>query len=129
MYIEYILGIKISPPSILFKELNTKNTASSNLVKNLLISKCVRGKSLPWAINSLKKGITEPLDAITFPYLTKLKRVPFGPEREFAFTNNFSAQSLVAPYKFIGLQALSVDRAITFLIPHLIAADIIHCAP
>ena len=34
----------------------------------------------------------------------------------FTEVNNLSEANFVAPYKFVGLQALSVDRAITFLI-------------
>jgi|TARA_B100000959_G_C14881025_1_gene582537 hypothetical protein len=42
-----------------------------------------------------------------------------------ALTKSFSAQSFVAPYKFMGLHALSVDRAITLFTPVFIAAEII----
>ena len=42
---------------------------------------------------------------------------------------SLSEQSLVAPYKFIGEQALSVDNAITFLTPFFKAASIRLFAP
>ena len=43
--------------------------------------------------------------------------------------NNLSEHNLVAPYKFIGAAALSVDNAITFLTSADIEASIIFCAP
>ena len=55
--------------------------------------------------------MTDPLEPITLPYLTTQNLVEL--EYWFAFTNNFSEQSFVAPYKFTGLQALSVESAIT----------------
>ena len=47
----------------------------------------------------------------------------------FAEMKSLSEQSLVAPYKFIGEQALSVDNAITFLTPFFKAASIKLLAP
>ena len=47
----------------------------------------------------------------------------------FAAVNNLSLQSFVAPYKLIGDAALSVDKAITFFTPHVIAVSIIFDAP
>ena len=44
-------------------------------------------------------------------------------------TKILSEQSLVAPYRFIGFAALSVDKAITFLILLCKAASIIFWAP
>ena len=55
--------------------------------------------------------------------------VPASPESWLAFIKSFSAQSLVAPYKLIGLQALSVDNAITFLTLVFKHAEIIDWAP
>ena len=46
-----------------------------------------------------------------------------------AATNNLSEHSLVAPYKLIGLAALSVESAITFFTLFFIAASIIFSAP
>ena len=43
--------------------------------------------------------------------------------------NNLSEQSFVAPYKFTGEQALSVERATTFFTPLFKQALIIFCAP
>ena len=46
-----------------------------------------------------------------------------------AETKSLSEQSFVAPYKFIGADALSVDNAITFLTLLCIEALIKFCAP
>ena len=43
--------------------------------------------------------------------------------------NSLSDASFDAPYKFIGFEALSVDKAITFFTPHVIAVSIIFDAP
>ena len=48
-----------------------------------------------------------------------------SPERLFAAINNLSEQSLVAPYKFKGDEALSVESATTFFIFLSRAASII----
>ena len=53
----------------------------------------------------------------------------FFPIILFAETKSLSEQSFVAPYKFIGADALSVDRATTFLTSLCIAALIKFCAP
>ena len=45
------------------------------------------------------------------------KRVRPAPTYELPWTNSFSATSLVAPYMFTGLTALSVDIPITRLTP------------
>ena len=63
-----------------------------------------------------KIGITEPLDIITFPYLKILNFKSLFPLIKLALKNNLSEQSLVAPYKFTGDTALSVDKAKTFCI-------------
>ena len=57
------------------------------------------------------KGTTEPLDPITFPYLTIENLFLFDPVILFAAINILSEASLVEPYKFMGLAALSVDKA------------------
>ena len=62
----------------------------------------------------MKNGITEPFDPITFPYLTTENFILFSPVILLAATNNLSDVSLVAPYKLIGAQALSVLNATTF---------------
>ena len=77
---------------------------------------------------SLNKGITDPLEFITFPYLT-IEKIVLFPESVLLFTKSLSEASLVAPYKFIGLQALSVDRAITLFTCLSIAAFITFSAP
>ena len=47
----------------------------------------------------------------------------------FAATKSLSLASLVAPYKFTGLHALSVESAMTLLTPHSSAASMTFCAP
>ena len=59
-------------------------------------------------------GKTDPLDPETFPYLTIEKEIFFPPTMLFAATNNLSDTNLLAPYRLIGLTALSVDKATTF---------------
>ena len=73
--------------------------------------------------------MTEPLDPITFPYRTTEKFVLDPAEYEFPEINNLSEVSLVAPYKFTGLLALSVESATNFLTPLSIQASIIFMAP
>ena len=79
--------------------------------------------------NFLNISTTLPLEPITFPYLTTEKDVFFIPVKLLAAINNLSEHNFVAPYKLIGLTALSVDNAITFLTPQSIAAFIIFSAP
>ena len=75
------------------------------LVKNFLFFKY-----------SLKTGITDPLDPATFPYLTTENlTLPFFADILFDETKILSDVSFVAPYKLIGSDALSVDKAITFV--------------
>ena len=64
---------------------------------------------------SIKNGITDPRDPMTFPYRTTLNFSCFDPSILLAATNNLSLHNLVAPYRFIGAAALSVLKAITFL--------------
>ena len=73
--------------------------------------------------------MTLPLEPITFPYLTTEKIVPSDPDRLLADTKSLSEHSFVAPYKFIGLTALSVDSAITLFTPQSIAALMMFSAP
>ena len=47
----------------------------------------------------------------------------------FATLNSLSEHNLVAPYKFMGDDALSVDKAITFFTFVFSAASITFCAP
>ena len=47
----------------------------------------------------------------------------------FAAINNLSDTSFVAPYKFMGAAALSVDNATTFSTPHSSDACITFSAP
>ena len=73
--------------------------------------------------------MTRPLEPITFPYLTTLNWVPCSPEYAFAATNNLSDVNLVAPYRLIGLDALSVDKATTRSTPLSMQASIKFIAP
>ena len=76
----------------------------------------------------LNSGITEPLLSITFPYLTVLKVISCFPFILLAI-NNLSAHNFVAPYKFTGAAALSVDNATTFLTFSFNQQLIMFCAP
>ena len=55
--------------------------------------------------------MTDPLEPITLPYRTIMDLKSRSPLMLFAAMNNLSEQSFVAPYKFIGAAALSVDKA------------------
>ena len=66
---------------------------------------------------------------MTFPYRTTENLVFCFPPILLAATNSLSDASFVAPYKLIGLAALSVDNAIIFSTPLLIEAVITFCAP
>ncbi len=85
----------------------------------------------PLASSDKNRGRTLPRDPRTFPYRTCLgtevsetqgkckgqttaKRVRLALERWFAAMNNLSDASLLAPYKLMGLAALSVDSATTY---------------
>ena len=93
-----ILGINTSPPLIFVKFFRTNVTPWSNDIQNLVILVSVIGKNLdPVLSNSLKKGIIDPLDPTTFPYLTTEKVVLNFPERLFAATKSLSAANFVAP--------------------------------
>ena len=81
-------------------------------------------KFLFFLFNSKKIGITDPLLPETFPYLTTENFVPLFVEILFAAKNNLSEHNFVAPYKFVGEEALSVDNAIIFFILLLIQAFI-----
>ena len=95
---------------------------------NLVISSWVIG-STPSLFFCIKNGITDPLEPITLPYRTTLNRTSFDPLILLAAANNLSETSLVAPYKFIGAHALSVDSATTSFTPHSKAAWITFSAP
>jgi hypothetical protein len=58
-------------------------------------------------------GKTDPLLPRTFPYLTTENEVLLLPAILLADIKSLSEQSLVAPYKFTGATALSVDKANT----------------
>ena len=103
--------------------IRTNLTPCSKVIQNLVILSSVIGSSLtPCLISFLNNGTTEPFEPTTFPYLTTENLVSLVPAMLFAAINNLSLANFVAPYKFIGLQALSVLRAITFFTPSSNAA-------
>ena len=95
---------------------------------NLVMRASVIGNS-PLSLIDIKNGMTEPRDPITFPYLTTAYRVPCSPPYEFEATNNLSEANFVAPYKFIGDDALSVESATTRFTLQSTAASITFIAP
>ena len=83
------------------------------VIQNLVISGWVTGSfSVLFFNNELKNGITDPLELATLPYLTTAKRETWPPVSLFADKKILSEVSLVAPYRFTGLAALSVESAI-----------------
>ena len=96
---------------------------------NLVIFKSVTGKDLPILLKCINNGITEPLEELTLPYLTTENFVFFFPIILFAEIKILSEQSFVAPYKFLGATALSVDKDITFLTLFEKQASIMFYAP
>ena len=130
MRIEGIFGMKISPPFIRSKFFSTKRTPCSSVIQKRVMRSSVIGSSFaPSAISLAKNGTTEPFEPTTLPYLATLKRVRRVPAMLFAAVKSLSLASFVAPYRFMGLQALSVLRAITFSTLHAKAAFITFCAP
>jgi len=106
----------------------TNSTPCSSVIINLVILSSVIGR-IPFDRSERKKGITDPREPNTFPYLTTPKDVSCEPEYELPATNSLSDANFVAPYKLIGELALSVERAITFLTFLSIAASIRFIAP
>src|SRR5690606_5807434 len=95
---------------------------------NRVIASSVMGK-LPSLRLFIKKGITEPLDPITFPYLTTENRIGLAPDILLAAMNNLSEVNFVAPYRLIGAHALSVDKATTRCTSVSKQASTTFCAP
>ncbi len=91
----------------------TISTPSSKDILKRVMSLCVIGKTSPFLAFAIKKGMTEPLDPITLPYLTAENRRSLFPFILFAAIKSLSETNLVAPYKLIGAAALSVDNATT----------------
>src|SRR5690606_36468589 len=108
--------MNISPPHAFLGACITISTPPCKEILKRVISGSVMGRT-PSFFLFMKNGITEPFEPITFPYLTTEKRMGFQPVTLFAATNNLSEANLVAPYKFIGAQALSVDKATTRCTP------------
>ena len=74
-------------------------------------------------------GTTLPRESRTLPYRTTENRVPLLPDRLLDEITILSEANLLAPYKFIGLAALSVERAITRLTLFCSAAFTTFSAP
>ena len=92
------------------KFLITKSTPCWSVIQNLVILGSVIGSDFAlFSNNFLKKGTTEPLDPTTFPYLTTENLASLLPAILLAATKSLSEASFVAPYKFIGFAALSVE--------------------
>ena len=108
-----ILGMKISPPHAVSSACRTISTPSTSEILNRVILGSVIGKT-PSFLFLIKKGITDPLDPITLPYRTTENFMSLNPFILFAAIKSLSEVNLVAPYKFIGAQALYVERATTF---------------
>ena len=94
--IAYVDGPLLSPPFKSSKACQTNFTPSLKEIINLviLLSVIVR---VPLFLRDRKKGITDPRDPITLPYLTTENFVGCIPLYEFPDTNNLSEVSLVAP--------------------------------
>ena len=84
------------------------------MILNLVIFISVTGKASDF-FNFINVGNTDPRLPNTFPYLTTLNFIFLEPDIFCAEVNNLSEHNFVAPYKFIGELALSVDKANTFL--------------
>ena len=83
---------------IFLEELKKEKFIASTIeILNLVIDKLVTGKDLSSLLSERNKGITDPLDPSTFPYLTTEKIVLFFPIMLLAEINNLSEHNLVAP--------------------------------
>src|SRR5699024_45009 len=111
----------MSPVSAYLKAWTTNSTASSRLIKNLVISGSVIVNGSPLLIFSINNGITEPRDAITLPYLVPQINVWSLSTFLDLATNTFSIIAFEMPIALIGYAALSVDKQITFFTFSLIA--------
>ena len=93
---------KISPLSPFSNANNTKSTASSNVITNLVIVGSVTVRSFPSFIWLIKRGTTLPLDANTFPYLVHMIAVLSGSTVLDLATITFSIIALLVPIAFTG---------------------------
>jgi hypothetical protein len=66
------LGTKTSQPIPYSKVLNINFIACSSVIRNLVISESVNGKSSLFFIFSRRNGTIDPVLFITLPYLTTL---------------------------------------------------------
>src|SRR5690606_11700516 len=94
----------------------TISTPPCKEILNLVILVSVIGK-LPFFFLFIKKGITEPFEPITFPYLTTENLIGLFPEILLAAINKLSEVNLVAPYRLIGATELTINKATPLDIP------------
>ena len=93
--------------------LRTKSTPCRNVIQNRVMRSVIgRCRSLGNLFPEERDDGTARSDDISVPHGREPR--PVLPARLLAATNSLSDTSLVAPYRLIGLAALSVDRAITF---------------
>src|ERR1035437_7361111 len=77
----------------------------------------------------MNSGITDPLDAITFPYRVRQNTVDVSLYMRALATMHFSIRAFDMPIAFTGYTALSVLRTITLLTLEATAAFIAFSAP
>ena len=105
------------------KAKSTKSTASSRFIRKRVISGLVMVTGFPALICSIKRGMTDPLEHITLPYLVQQMTVSplSAATRAFAATT-CSIIAFEMPIALIGYAALSVERQTIFLTPSSMAA-------
>ena len=87
-------------PLLKFVEKRANLIASLIVILNLVMDLSVILKVLFFDFKKVSN--TDPLLPKTFPYLKTEKVIFLLPLKLFAAINNLSAQSFVAPYRFIG---------------------------
>ena len=107
-----------------------RNTLLGNVI-GLLI--CVSQMAYAENVTGLESDPFQQIEQVTGELLTVIaghaEAYPANEQVYFAALNNLSAASFVAPYKFIGFAALSVDKLITLSTLLFILAKIIFSAP
>src|SRR5690606_32192628 len=121
------LFINKSPALPCSKANSTNSTAFSKDIKKRVIFGSVTVRGCLFLICCTNKGITDPREAITLPYLVR-HTVVFFKSREAAIAT-FSIIALEIPIALIGYAALSVLKQITFFTPEVTAASITFCVP
>src|ERR1039458_7463328 len=96
------LWMKTSPGRALTNANSTNDTASRSGIKNRVIDGSVTGKGRPCVMQRMKRGTTDPLEYMTFPYRTTEATVSLvGLARAHAWTS-FSMRAFVIPIVLIG---------------------------